>query len=170
MNAADWIAIYAAIVATGALFLEIRRWFESGPQIHVRATPNMMVLGGSSPEEERDLLMVHAYNRGDQPTTITNMVIFEYSSRWSRWRGRPKSTFLIPHPQLTGRPPIIPAELRPGGQWSGMARTRSEITGDLQSGCFWAGVVTTDRDRPYLARIPKRKKAGSDTTTGPDEI
>ena len=29
------VAIYAAIVATGALFLEIRRWVESGPRLHL---------------------------------------------------------------------------------------------------------------------------------------
>jgi hypothetical protein len=30
-----WVAVYAAIVSTGALFLEVRRWFESGASLNI---------------------------------------------------------------------------------------------------------------------------------------
>jgi hypothetical protein len=35
MTATDFIAIYAAIVATGALLLDIRRWIESGTHLYI---------------------------------------------------------------------------------------------------------------------------------------
>ena len=43
-----WVAVYAAIVATGALFLEVRRWFESGPRLYLMASTNMIFVGGGA--------------------------------------------------------------------------------------------------------------------------
>jgi len=31
------------------------------------------------------------------------------------------------------------------------------VTGDIETGSFWAAIHTTDRAKPYLAHIPKRK-------------
>lgn len=156
MSVADWIAIYAAIVATGALFLELRRWFESGPKLHMRATPNMMIFGNGT-VEAKDLLRVTVTNRGDAPTTITNLCLLEYDSAWRRWRDKPTRSFVVPHPQLPGYPPIVPHVLKIGEQWTGLAHDRSDVTGDIQSGTMYAAVYTTDRESPYLAHIPKRK-------------
>lgn len=155
MTAIDWITGYAAIVATGALFLEVRRWFESGPRIYVKASPNMIMLDGS--KQISGLLMVNVVNRGDTPTTITHFGLVEYSNVWARLVDRQSHSFLILHPQPEGNPPIIPAVLRPGERWMGMAHPRPDVTGDIQTGTFWAAIYTTDRDKPYLARIPMPK-------------
>ena len=155
MDASTVVAIYAAIVATGALALEVRRWFESGPKIFIRAVPNMMVVGDGV--EEKDLLAVTAYNRGDQSTTVTHMVLVEYDNLWSRLRDKRSKSYIIPNPQLSGHPPSIPKELPTGGQWMGFARSRPDVVDDIETGKFWAGVHTTSRDRAYLARIRKRK-------------
>lgn len=154
VKAEAWIAIYAAIVATGALTLEIRRWFENGPKLCIRARGNMVLLDGA--KEIKGLLVVDVSNRGSATTTLTNLAILEFSSRWSRLRMRPAKSFIIPHPQLPGNKPVIPHVLPPGEQWMGMAYDRSDVTGDIQTGTFWAAVYTTDRERPYLARIPKK--------------
>ncbi|MBX5149571.1 hypothetical protein HJB78_00940 [Rhizobium lentis] len=154
MNAADLIAIYAAIVATGALALEVRRWFESGPKVYVRCQAGMAIIGDGI--EKNGLLLVTATNRGDAPTTITNLCLLEYANIWSRWRNRASRSFIVPHPQLEGRPPIVPHVLKTGEQWMGMAHDRSDVTGDIQTGKMWAAIYTTDRDKPYLAHIKKR--------------
>jgi hypothetical protein len=56
--AVDWwqegASIYAAIVATGALFLEIRRWFESGPRLKVTIICPAIQVGGAQ-EDDRAL-------------------------------------------------------------------------------------------------------------------
>lgn len=156
MSAADWIAIYAAIVATGALFLELRRWFESGPKIVVRARPGMSLVGLAG-IEKKGMLIVNATNRGDAPTTVTTLAVLEYTSLWARWRNRPARSFIIPRPQLEGYPPNLPHVLKIGEQWTGIGNDRTEETGDLQTGKMFAAVYTTDREKPYLARIPKRK-------------
>lgn len=156
VDAGTVVAIYAAIVATGALALEVRRWFESGPKICVKASPNMTLIGGGA-KEATDLLVVNVVNRGDMPTTITNFGLLDYPNLWARWRRRPARSFVIPHPQPKGHPPIVPQQLSPGQQWMGMASPSPEVVGDVQTGTMWAAIYTTDRDQPYMARIPKRQ-------------
>ncbi|MFG1277877.1 hypothetical protein [Xanthobacter autotrophicus] len=156
MEAASWIAIYAAIVATGAFALEVRRWFESGPKIYVNASPGMIILGGENSDDESGILLVTAYNRGDRNTTITHMIVFRYDNIVSRIKCKPVENFIIPHPQVSG-PPIIPYELKAGAQWLGAARPRPDLIKDIENGEYWAGVQTTNRARPYLKHIPKRK-------------
>lgn len=157
MTVDAWVTIYAAIVATGALFLEVRRWFEGGPRIGVKATPNMTMVGGL--EDVEGVLVVNAVNRGDAPTTINHFAILEFSSVWRRWRRKPNRSFMIVKPQPKGSPPIIPWVLEPGRQWTGLARPSTDLISDLQTGDFWAAIYTTDRDKPHLARIPKPKKS-----------
>ncbi|MGV2050245.1 hypothetical protein ACQZ48_09175 [Agrobacterium sp. 22-209-1] len=155
MNASDWAAVYAAIVATGALALEIRRWFESGPKISVRANPDMTLIGQGG-VEQTNLLVVNAVNRGDAPTTITHFCLLEYPNIWAKWRNKASQTFVVLHPQMPGHPPIIPTMLGSGQEWTGMAHPREDVTGDIRTGKMWAAIYTTSRGRPYTARVPKR--------------
>lgn len=152
MDPSSWIAVYAAIVATGALALEIRRWFETGPRIVVDALPDMTLIGAERDKDERDLLIVRVANRGDISTTITHMIVVEYPNWLARIRDQQSKSFVIPNPQSSG-PSIIPANLAPGGLWQGIARSRPDVTGDIRTGNFWAGVITSGRNRPFLARI-----------------
>ncbi|MBP1883236.1 hypothetical protein [Sinorhizobium mexicanum] len=156
MNAEAWIAIYAAIVATGALFLEIRRWVESGPKLYISAKANMVMLDGIGNKTE-GLLVVNATNRGDAPTTITNLCLLRYPSWFSRLRKKADKSFVIPHPQAKGSTSYaLPYVLSPGQQWIGMAHDRQDATGDIQTGRFWVALYTTDRNAPYVVHIPKR--------------
>jgi hypothetical protein len=154
-----WVATYAAIVATGALFLEIRRWFESGVRLVVRVTPDMMTMGSANPEhDEKDLVAVTVYNRGEVPTTLVGLSVLRYPTLLSYMRNRPSRAFVIPNPQLLGHPPNLPSESKAGSQWSGFVRHRPDVIKDLQDGTFYVAVTSTDRDKPYLVRIPKRKR------------
>lgn len=151
------VATYAAIVATGALALEVRRWFESGPKIRVRANPGMMLIGAVGVEKE-SLLVVNVTNRGDTPTTITHLALLDYPNLLARWRDRASRTFVILHPQPPGSHLSVPYVLNPGQQWTGLGHDRSDVTGDVQTGTMYAAIYTTDRNRPYVVRIPKRKE------------
>lgn len=151
MDAGDWIAIYAGVVATGTFFLEMRRWFESGPKIFVKANPGMSVVGAGGVEAE-DLLMATVTNRGDAPTTITHFGVVEYANAWRRWRHKASRSFIIPHPQFA-QP--LPHVLNVGEQWSGAAHDRTDVIGDLLTGKMWVAIHTTDRSRPYVAPIRK---------------
>ena len=39
-----WIAIYAAIVGTGALLLNFKTWFDSGVKLHLSLVPTVWLL------------------------------------------------------------------------------------------------------------------------------
>lgn len=154
MGAEAWVAIYAAIVATGALTLEVRRWFESGPKIVVKARPNMTMVDGPK-HVTKGVLVVDAVNRGSASTTIETLALLDFPSIWARMRMAPRQSFIVPNPVLegaVGRPPFV---LQPGSKWTGIAYDRADVTGDIQTGTFWAAVYTTDRNKPYLAKVPK---------------
>jgi len=152
---ADWIASYAAIVATGALALEIRRWFEGRLRLYLRASPDMQIIGAGPGGDDTDLVVVSVYNRGEVPTTITNFGLLRFDSWLARLRLRSSWSAIVPNPQARGAPAIIPFELEPGRQWMGMVQQRSDLA-DFASGEYWAAIYTTGRNRPYLAPIRRR--------------
>jgi hypothetical protein len=158
-----WVAIYAAIVATSALLLNFKSWFDSGVKLWLGLMADGMVVGGDPREEEEDLVILTVTNRGDAPTTITHMVVFEMPW-WERYRLRPRkirptNSYIIPNPQLKGYPPNVPSLLEPAKQWTGALRKRDDVIPDLHNGKFYTGVYASHRDRPYLVRIPKKKPA-----------
>lgn len=155
VDVATLATAYAAVVATGALALEVRRWFESGPKLVVKAQPNMTLINAGGPERE-GLLLVNVSNRGEGVTTITHFGLLEFPDAISRWQRKASNSFIVAHPYLAGMNTALPYVLRPGEMWTGFADGKSEATGDLQSGTMWVAIYTTDREKPYLALIPKR--------------
>jgi hypothetical protein len=151
------VAIYGAVIGTSALLLNLRMWFDSGVKLNLNLIPDGVTLGGSPEFEERDLVLLTVTNRGDAPTVITNMVLFEMTWAWRRWRMRPSKSYVIPNPQLKGYPPNVPADLQPSKSWRGAIRKRPDMGINLHDGRHYTGVYASHRDRPYLVRIPKKK-------------
>jgi hypothetical protein len=150
------IAGYAALIATGALFLEVRRWFESRPKLLIRLIPDGVVIG-VGPQEEKELTIIYVVNRGTEPTTIENLILLEMPTLWRRWKRRATRSFIIPNPQLTGYPPNIPFDLEPNKRWTGLIRKRQDKIADLQTGDFYVAIAASHTDRMVIKRIPKRK-------------
>ena len=152
------IAAYAAIVSTGVLALQIRRWLEAGPRLRITLIPDGMTIGAGPDLDETDLIIVTVTDRGEAPTMITNLLVFEYVNRLQRMRRRSKRSMVITNPQLKGHPPNTPSVLEPGRFWTGFIRQRGDIVKDLRTGNFYVGVSSTHFDRPLLRRVPKRRK------------
>jgi hypothetical protein len=153
-----WVAIYAAIVATTALFLNIRAWIESGPRLKIGVIPDGLVIGGGEEFDERDLVIVNVTNRGKIPVLITNLLLFEMPTLWSRWHNRPTRSMVVTNPQLKGYPRNIPGELAPAHIWTGVIRERPDTVPELRNGNFYVGVSTSHHDKPFLMHIPRVKK------------
>jgi hypothetical protein len=147
----------------------VKTWFDSGVKIRLGLMPEARTVG-SGQLDETDLIILNVTNRGDAPTMVTHMVLLEITSWWrllfyqltsvSWWRWRkvqPEKTYLIPNPQLKGYPPNIPSVLEPSKIWTGAIRPRPDWIPDMYTGTFYTGICTSNRDRPYLVRIPKRK-------------
>ena len=101
------VAAYAAIVATGAMALEVRRWFESGAclKIHIMPEAETFNMPGT---EDKTYLVATVTNRGNAPTTITHFALRDYGSWLGRLRSKPTWTVVIPSPHPPGTTPNIP--------------------------------------------------------------
>ena len=155
MDANNWIAIYAAVIGTSAFALNVRAWFESKPRLHVSLIPDGVVGGGGPDVDETDLVIVNVTNRGRVPVYITNLVIFEFQSRYARWLRRPTLTGVVAQPNLKGRPLNIPCLLEPSRIWVGVARKHSDKIRNMHTGNVYVGVCTSHREKPIFRRIPK---------------
>jgi hypothetical protein len=147
---------YAAIVATLAVGLEIRRWLKEAPRLDVSLVPDGAVVGGGHSDED-NLLIVHVVNRGGASTTLENLFLFEFESGLSRWRHRPKRSFILPNPQLKAYAPNLPSLLEPNQRWTRIIR-KGLMEFDPQTGDFYVGIGASHSKRHTLTRIPPKRK------------
>ena len=151
----NWVAIYAAIVATGAFFLNFRTWFESGPRLRLTVIPDGMVIGGGPATDERDIVILTVTNLGKTPVLITNLLLWEMPTWWQRVRKRPARTFVVTNPALRGSCTNIPFLLEQARTWNGVVRHRPDIFPDLLNGNYYVGLSTSHLQRPILRRITR---------------
>jgi hypothetical protein len=159
MKAETLVSIYAAIIGTSAFFLNLKSWWDSGVKLSLSIMADGMTIGAGPAFDEQDLIILTVTNRGDAPTVITNMIVFEILSPLQRWRIRPAKSYVITNPQLKGYPLNVPSDLEPSKRWTGAIRKRDDLGIDLHDGRHYTGVYTSSRDRPYLIRIPKKSTA-----------
>ncbi|MGE0153028.1 MAG: hypothetical protein AB7R90_10440 [Reyranellaceae bacterium] len=151
------IAAYAAIVATGALFLEIRRWIESGPRLRLRVMEKAQMFGVGL-QDPNTYISATVTNIGALPTTLRIMAFEFYKTPW-KWLLR-KSTggALVKLPgAMTGQE--LPYLLTAGTQWTGQAKRDEGVEKLLSEN--WAAylcVYSSHTNRPVRYRM---KRLGS---------
>jgi hypothetical protein len=148
-----WVAIYAACLATGALLLQLRTWFSSGPRLRVSVTSDGLVIGGGPEFDEDDLVLVNATNIGTAATMVTNLTIEERFPFYYFWRRSPIKAYVVLNPQLRGYPRNVPQLVEPAHQWTGVIRNRPDIIKNIRDGDHYAAVHTSNRKRSYRRRI-----------------
>jgi hypothetical protein len=157
MKPETWVAIYAAVVGTGALLLNFKNWLDSGIKLKLSIIPDGVIFGGDPQFDEKDVVIVTVINRGDAATMISGMYLHQYPSQWRRWRRRPSKAYVVPNPQLKGYPSNTPSDLEPAKTWTGVIRHQEKLIPDLHTGQFYVAVAATHRDQPHLIRIPPKK-------------
>jgi hypothetical protein len=152
----DVVAIYAAVVATGAFFLELRRWGESGVKLRVTVMPFAQLVGSfSEAEKNRAYIVLNVANIGDRPTTITHFVVQQYPSRLHKYLGKPSRSALVNQVAgILGASPI-PYVLTPGSTWTGFAIRDEGADLIIESAMkpTFAGVFASHCSKFYSARI-----------------
>lgn len=153
--AIDWstiaVAGYAAIVATAALALEVRRWFESGPRLHVSLMPVGRLVGDD--DDEADYLVANVTNRGSSPTTITTFGLMDYETRLSWLRRKPRWHGFAPRPELPGSTPSLPKFLQPGERWTGVVKYNEDLAKRRDLGFLYVGIYASHSGKPAVARL-----------------
>jgi hypothetical protein len=150
----DWpigTAIYAAVVATGALALEIRRWVESGPRLSISVMPEaeMYNLPGM---EGRPWLFATVTNRGNAPTTITHFGLRYYGTWLDRIRSKPTWRGVVLHPHPIGTATNIPKTVQPGEIWQGGA-LHDGFEGKIGEGFLYVEIYASHANKPAIKRV-----------------
>lgn len=159
------VAIYAAVVATGALFLEVRRWFED--RLRLRITPrSRQLLLNVAGQEGKTFLTVRVANVGARSTTITGFGLLEYRWRWFPLsRRRLAKSGLVLKPDVANSGMSLPYHLEPGKEWVGMAMRNEETASWIDSGRMHVGIYTSHREPPFVVRVRPDPPKASDSTS-----
>lgn len=150
MEWGDAATIYAGVVATAALALEVRRWVESGPKLRLSVMENAVLTHDHS---NRAYIAVTAINVGEVPTTITHLTIQRFPSLWAYLRYKPSWTAIVPGPHFDNMPPVLPKLVNTGEQWLGVADRSEDLLEMSKQERLYIGVVHSFAHRPVLARL-----------------
>lgn len=155
------VAIYAAIVATGVLSLEVRRWVEAQARLVISVSPGMKTF--NIPETEgKTYVVVTVVNRGASPTTLTHLALLGFSTKWQRLR-RKHCRAAVVYPKIPGTTSgQLPHILEPGGEWKGMILENDTLREWADEGHLYAAIYASHSDRPTLEAVklkPKREES-----------
>ena len=112
MTNSDIIATIALIVSSGALALEIRRWFDDRPKLRVTATANFRAYPYDDGSRR---IMVTVENFGTRPTSIRVLYIVRYRSFFDRMIYKKDEVAVIVDPGIDP----VPFRLEVGSVWRG---------------------------------------------------
>lgn len=158
----DWvsasIALYAAIIATGALALEVRRWFETGPRLSLSIMVTAMTTADADlPDSEREkFTLVTVVNNGSAPTTVTHIVLAKYDGWVSRWRRKPSANWFVANNILCP----LPFTLNPAKIFHGQINHDRNLIEQIKSDKLYVGVVVTHKKHAILKRVRSRDFKG----------
>jgi hypothetical protein len=145
------ISVYAAVVATAVAVWDVVKWKMQGPNLEVEVQSGMKLYGNGAPDEN-DYVVMRVTNRGDRPTTITNMAYLLYRDDFvARW-SRNSSSFaaIVPNPSQAQPLPFV---LPPGAQWVGMGLEDAEIKQMAASGCLMCAVYHSHTNKPIMRQV-----------------
>ena len=151
----DFIAVYAALVATFVAVWDIVRWLTAGPRLKLRVQYDMVLAG--HPTRQGTFIIASVINRGTLPATLTNLAGAVYRNRLLRWIRKPDRQFVVMPSGDLG--PGIPFVLEPGREWQGYISQEEEIEADILQGNLEIWVRHTAGDRWLKRRVePKKSK------------
>lgn len=158
------ISVLALVATAGSLALEVRRWFDEGVKLSLNVMTEANLVGGNR-GDPNDYLLLTVTSRGNAPTAITHMMLYDFPTRpaWL-FRRRKSKTMIIPEPTLPGTMGQLPHTLPPGQVRQGIVTHTPDLKQMIAAGRLHVGVVALHTDKPLLKRVrqwkpPKDAKA-----------
>lgn len=142
----NWIAAYAAVVATGALALEARRSFDSRVRLLIQSAINVQTAFDLAKPIPRLNLVVSIANIGVRPVTVTGLFFADYASYLKALRGIGQKYAPITRCDL-------PKLLMPGDRWTASVAQSEEVKQACKRGTFYVLVQCADQRRLRRARV-----------------
>ena len=159
------LAVYAALVATGVLIIQIRQWIENRPRVFLKVLPDMVLPNNILGLDK--IIFVTATNRGSETTTVKNLFVIWYENRLDKLFQRKGEVGIIPHPSIRNLKAggVLPYVLKPGSEWTGMIDQNQMIdeTYELETiiANKWAYVAIhcSHRDKLIRKRLKRNKSS-----------
>ena len=146
-------AWWGAGVATLVLLWDIRKWFAERARLVVSARGDYMISVQGVGQQQGEFVLITVRNRGRLPSTLTNIVMLRFKTRWGRLRRRSDGAYIV---IATGSEPI-PHLLGPGEEWSGYFPQTPDIVEYAKTGLIEIGVSASHRDKPSRALVAFNK-------------
>lgn len=154
----DYIAVYAAIVATAVFGWDIIKWIRGGARLHLSASPNMEPYNVPDARVQgKRYIMVRAVNTGSSPTTITNLTTAQFAGWRQRVFGKPMFLAWVGNPSIAGSGKV-PQILKPGEEWVGFIEQSGGLVKLATEGLLYAQVYHSVGKKPVRARIVLKSK------------
>jgi hypothetical protein len=148
MTVSEWISVLALVISSGGFSLQARNWFMSGPRLHL----SVMAEAIAFPDDGKGVrVALTVINRGTDPTMLTHMIGFIYTSRWSQFRRKPEQAGIV-------NSPYIPAKLEINGTWMGMMAYTEKTKEAREKGHLYVGVLASHSNAKFLIRVPPPRK------------
>lgn len=150
VDGTDFVAWYAAFVATAVLLWDIVKYYRSGPQISGEARAGMESYG--IPDTEgKSLTTVRLTNTGDRPTTLLSWGFYYYPAGASLDDKESRQSFIVKG-GLAGVGEL-PKKLGPGDIWDGVMLENGNYDQMLDDGTLMFGFGFSHTQQEVLIKI-----------------
>lgn len=140
------VAWIGACTGVCSLLWNIYTKVTSGPRLRVTAWAGMVMM--PSPPGNPRFLKITIQNTGTATTTLTNITLHQYKSRWSRLKDRAHFNAVLPN--VSG--PDLPHKLEAGTQWVGLVQHDDRFD-KLLKDPVWCAVHHSISKRPSQVKI-----------------
>jgi hypothetical protein len=156
MNNGDYIAIYAAVVATGVAVWDVYKWWRSDRvRLFGRVSSGLIILDNAPAANTRDKKYVSLTvdNRGRLPTLVDSFQILIYDSWWDAWRGNLHKGAVVLNPLHVLKKCDLPYTLEPGASYGGLCEQTEELEEWTRKKRTYLGIHHSMSNRPYKVRL-----------------
>jgi hypothetical protein len=154
MKITEIVAWWGAIVSTAVLLWDVYKWKTSGPDVSFTVHTGMETIGDPR-HDGAAVITVSVTNRGDRPTTLTNLGYLQYKTTnkkgWKFWRLRIPDFAAVILPTTTQAP--IPCELKPGAVWCAYSAQTTRLEELASSGKLYCLLYHSHAEKPIRKRV-----------------
>jgi hypothetical protein len=150
-GATPWVAWIGACTGVASLAWNIYVKLTSGARLVVTAFPNMIMM----PREPGNpkYVSVTVQNVGTAATTLTNLTLQIYESKWKRRRRKASSNYVV----VNYQGPALPHKLEVGSEWRALVAQDDRFAELLNSDKLWCGVWHSFSKKPVEFKVPQIK-------------
>lgn len=153
-----WISVLALIISSGSLALQLKKWLEEGPRLHLSVMADAVMF---PVDDKKPKLVLTVINRGSTPTLITHMIAFTFDSSWKRFRNKPSLTGVV---NSTLQP--VPFNLGVNQSFMGMMTYDDKLMKARVAGTLYIGVISSHTNKNFLIGVPPPKPEPKLTAVG----